>query len=343
VIDNHKVSNLKFYFEDITLMVNVCAWCEAPRKFGPVCPSCGANYVKADAIKSYGKARVEPGLSKDSNYSAEIKINDAECSFQNLVKNPELEKQICFAALPIMLAGAWLVQMTGVFSSLQRIVFGMPLHEFGHATTAWIFGFNAVPTFWKTVTAQSRGFICPFLLFLGIGLLANYGRKTKQTPWILLAVLLWVIQVIGISAFDNNTMRMLITFGGDGMGMILATVFMATFYLGKNTQHYKGQVRWGILFIGAAAFMDMFMSWWRGQYDIDNIGYGLTGGMYTDAYLLINQYGWSWEEMISRHLYIGYACLTTLIVVYYLGIRQANKWVDEKQQVERLRALKQKS
>lgn len=321
-------------------MSECCAWCDKPKQSGPICPDCGADYAKAEAIKKHGKAVIPEIEMSPLNSQEEL---NASVESVELVKDPHLEKKLCLLAFPLMLAGAWLVQITGIFASLQRITFGMPIHELGHATVSWFSGYNAIPTFWKTITASTQGFLCPSLVFIGIGLIANYGRKTRQLMWIVLALVLWGLQFVGTFMLENNTVQMLIIFGGDAMGMVLATVVMSTFYLGKNTQLYKGAVRWGLVFIGAAAFMDMFMSWWRGQYDISSIGYGTTGGMYTDAYLLINQYRWGWDEMISRHLTVAYACMLAQLIMYGFGIRQANQWIAEKKVRDRKAKLAQLS
>jgi hypothetical protein len=122
------------------------------------------------------------------------------------------------------------------------------------------------------------------------------------------------------------------------MGMVLATFMMSTFYMGKETQLYKGAVRWGLLFWGAAAFMDMFMAWWEGQDNIARVGYGTTGGNYTDAYRLINDYAWRWDDMIKRHLRVGYVCLLCLCVVYGVGLQQAWGWKQKNWQRLRFEA-----
>ena len=73
---------------------------------------------------------------------------------------------------------------------------------------------------------------------------------------------------------------MFITLGGDALGLVLSALLMSLFYVGKDTRIYKGALRYGFLGIGAAAFMDMFLPWWKK--DISAIGYGLTGGIPTD-------------------------------------------------------------
>lgn len=330
-------------------MTTLCAWCEAPKQGGDICPSCGADYAKAEAIKKHGRVLTasdhhadftEPDSNYNSNSSGDSPNYETIVGDEQYIDDPHRERLICWYALPGMLFGAWLVQWLGVFDGLQSIVFGMPLHELGHASAAWLLGYNAIPTLWKTVTF-SAGWLCPTLVFLSIGLVANYGRQKERPAWVVFALVLWLIQGVFFFGFDRNTEDMLITFAGDAGGMILASGLMLLFYVGKQTQLYQGAVRWGLLFIGAAAFMDMFMPWWRGQYDIRNIGYGMTGGMYSDAFLLINQHGWSWDAMISRHLQVAYTCMVVLAVGYYFGLRQSAVWIKDKARTDRILKARQ--
>ena len=82
--------------------------------------------------------------------------------------------------------------------------------------------------------------------------------------------------------------------------------------------------------------MDIFMAWWEGQANISRIGYGTTGGAYTDAYLLINAYAWNWDEMFDRYLLLGYCCLLAQVMIYALGLWQVQGWLQLEQQTEKL-------
>ena len=108
--------------------------------------------------------------------------------------------------------------------------------------------------------------------------------------------------------------------------------------MGKDTQLYKGCLRWGFLGIGAAAFFNMYVPWWNK--DKSAIGYGLTGGEPTDAWKMINIHLWDWETLFNTQITLGLLCLLVLGVVYVLGLRQANGWVETKSRMDRLERLK---
>ena len=75
-----------------------------------------------------------------------------------------------------------------------------------------------------------------------------------------------------------KTARIIVVFGGDGVGMILATLLMGSFFFGKRTQLYKGSLRWGFVVIGAVAFVDILSTWFKGRFDWDAIPLGSQDG-----------------------------------------------------------------
>jgi len=274
-------------------MSAICAWCNAPKKSGPLCPDCGADYAKAEAIKNKGKA--EPA-SAPIEEEIELLIEEEN---QIPVKDPVFEKQVCLFALPSMLAFALMVQVTGFLAGMQRIFFGMPIHELGHAITGWLCGFNSIPTLWKTLIPENRGYLSSVALLVGLFVLTRYALKNKRSGWLVAVVLVLLVQFYGTFVITLSKADMLITMGGDAMGLILATVLIGIFYAGKETQLYKGSLRWGFLGVGSAAFMNMYLPWWNK--DMSAIGYGLTGGIPTDSWKMINIHLWSWDDLFNTH------------------------------------------
>ena len=76
-------------------------------------------------------------------------------------------------------------------------------------------------------------------------MLARYALVTKKPARLIPAIIIFLIQFYGTLIISENTADMLITVGGDAMGLIFATLLMVIFYLGKDTQLYKGSLRWG--------------------------------------------------------------------------------------------------
>ena len=319
---------------DSHFQLNTCAWCNSPKQHGLVCPDCGADYAKAEAIKSKGKAEPIVVTAVNNTEESFFEINDPVIP----VKDPGFEKIVCLTALPAMLVIAMLAQITGFLAGMQRIVFGMPVNEMGHAVTGWLCGFNSIPSLWVTVSSGERGYISSIAVLVALLMLARYALVNKKPVWLIPAAVIFLLQLYGTLIISGNTADMLITVGGDAMGLILATLLIVIFYLGKDTQLYKGSLRWGFLAIGAAAFMDIFAPWYNK--DISAIGYGMTGNIHTDSFKMINVHLWQWDSLFTLHNTIGYSCLLVVLCAYCLGIKQANQWVKERARQDRLKSIR---
>src|SRR5262245_22643731 len=133
-------------------MAATCPWCSAPRGAGESCPKCGANYAKAELIRKQGKAVAAPAPVEEPTLppATPVLVGVDE----RPVEDPELEFKFCVAAIPGMMLIA--LGFHFLLPGMQRIAFGMPVHELGHAVSAWFTGFWAIPTLWKTLIPDER-------------------------------------------------------------------------------------------------------------------------------------------------------------------------------------------
>ena len=238
------------------------------------------------------------------------------------VDDPRLEWRLSVAAIPAALLLALLFH--ALTPGLQRIFFGMPVHELGHAITAWLCGYSAIPTLWKTLVPESRGVVAPLVLvgLIGYGMFRAYLAEKPAYIALLAASLL--VQGWGTLLISESTAEMLFTFGGDGMGMVLAAALMASFFFGKRTRLYKESLRWGFLVIGAAAFIDMFATWFVALWNVDVIPFGENEGSgLSDPMKLLEEHGWRTGTMVRRYVAVGACSLAALAVVYAWGVRRA--------------------
>lgn len=305
-------------------MAASCPWCNAPRVAAESCPSCGANYAKAEQIRKQGKAQpAAPAAAQPEAVKEEPVVAIVAGGIEDrAVEDPALEFKLCVAAIPAMLLlGVAFHFMT---PGLQRIFFGMPVHELGHAASAWFCGYAAVPTLWKALVAEERGWVTPILLAGAIGYMMVRAHLAGKTYLVVLGAALLLLQGLGTFYIRETTAQALITFSGDGLGMVIATALMGTFFFGKRTQLYKGWLRWGFLAIGAAAFSDMFATWWRSLSDTGAIPYGEIEGVgLSDSARLVEDWGWNIRDMVRRFVTVGIACLAALALVYAWGVREA--------------------
>lgn len=310
------------------MSANNCPWCEAPRGAGENCPRCGANYAKAEAIKKHGRAEVAVHVAPEEDLAdAQIFIaEDAELGDSEVIDDAQTEFWMCIAAVPAMLLIAVAFQSMEWGRWFQRLLFTMPVHELGHAVTAWLCGFGAIPTVWVTITMDERGFVAPMAVFAVVAWVLYRGWQLESRPILAAGGLVLLLQAILTLGIKEHTARSLITFGGDGVGLVLAILLMGSFFFGKGTQLYKGSLRWGFLAIGAGAFVDINATWWLARRDPSEIPFTTRdNGMESDALKLVNEFGWTEAALVNRHILACLACMAVLALVYAWGVRRA--WV----------------
>ena len=303
-----------------------CPWCEAPRKEGPDCPRCGANYAKAEAIKKHGRAKVAVAAAPvEVAADAQIFIaGESELEDNEVIDDAQTEFWFSATAIPAMLLIGILFNQLEWGRWLQRLLFTMPVHELGHAVTAWLCGFGAIPTVWVTITMEERGFVAPAAVFAAVGWTLYRGWQLESRALLTAGGLVLLLQAILTLGIKEHTARSLITFGGDGVGMVLAILLMGSFFFGKGTQLYKGSLRWGFVAIGAGAFVDINATWWLARRDPSEIPFTTRdNGMESDALRLVNEFGWTEAALVNRHILACLACMAVLALVYAWGVRRA--------------------
>jgi hypothetical protein len=249
-----------------------------------------------------------------------------------VVSDPQLELKFCIGAIPSMLLLALGFHASEFGHMLQRMFLAMPVHELGHAVTAWLCGFLAMPTLWFTRIADERGLVAPLVLLGGVGYMMYRAWLAENRRLLVLGAMVLLLQALGTLGISADTARALFSFGGDGMGMVLATLLMATFFFGKNSQLYRGSLRWGFVAIGSAAFVDMYATWWAAWIDSTNIPFGMIeGGTPSDALRLVEEHGWTEQALVRRYIVLGTCCLITLAAVYAWGVRRAWQVADAAQ------------
>jgi hypothetical protein len=303
-----------------------CPWCEAPRKDGPDCPRCGANYAKAEAIKKHGRAAdAVAAAPAEALPEAQIFIaGESELDNSEVIDDAQTEFWFSAAAIPAMLLIGIGFQSMEWGRFIQRLVFTMPVHELGHAVTAWLCGFGAIPTVWVTITMDERGFVAPMAVFAAVAWTLYRGWQLESRALLAAGGLVLLLQAILTLGIKEHTARSLITFGGDGVGMVLAILLMGSFFFGKATQLYKGSLRWGFVAIGAGAFVDINATWWLARRDPSEIPFTTRdNGMESDALRLVNEFGWTEAALVNRHIMACLACMAVLAMVYAWGVRKA--------------------
>ena len=274
-------------------------------------------------IKTQGRAApvpvVEAPVKRVLLYAAE----------ERAVEDPRFEWQASVAAIPAALALGVLFHF--LMPGIQRIFFGMPVHELGHALMAWLCGYFAIPTLWKTlVFSDSRSSIWTLVVAGGLGYLAFLAWRAAKMAYAAVAVAVLLVQTVCTLVIREETAEMLFTWGGDGMGMVIAAGLMAAFFFGKRTQLYRGSVRWGLLVIGAAAFADMAGTWFSALGNVDAIPFGENEGSgLSDPMKLLEDHGWKTEAIVRRYVMVAVGSIAGLAAVYAWGVRRAARMMRD--------------
>lgn len=220
-------------------------------------------------------------------------------------------------SVPVALALALAFHSCSPGHFAQRTALTMPLHELGHAFTAWWCGFGAIPTLWKTLIPESRS-VMPSLLAAGFtGFVLWRAWMSQQMALFGLGLALGVLLFAGTVASSTETATMAITFGGDAGAMILGSALMLCFFVGPSSRLRAGGLRFGLVGIGAAALVDTFATWWSARTNPDVIPFGEIEGVgLSDPSKLDELHGWTVHQIVDRYVLVGGACLAVVLATW---------------------------
>jgi hypothetical protein len=188
-----------------------------------------------------------------------------------------LEWKLRAIAVPAAFALSLVFYLSPTGHWFQRTFLTMIPHELGHAATAWLSGFTAIPSVWKTLIF-SRGWLAPLVVGACNAALLWFGWKQNRTPLLIAGVVLGGMQLL-LTTSEDQTAHTAITFGGDAGAMILGTLLVLTFFAPAGSAFRKGALRWGLLVIGAATVTDTFATWWSARTDRSVIPFGEIEGV----------------------------------------------------------------
>lgn len=275
----------------------------------PAAPATIPSAVPAVQV-AMAAAALSRGLSPDANWP-----------FTPVDSRKAAAKEMKYRifALPLALLVARL--LTGTSFDVAAGMLAMVVHESGHAITSWLTGRWAVPMLWVTMHGDNRSWPIVIIVTAAIAFGGFLAWKMQRWGWLCAAaaVLIFELSLQSLTPFKQEA---LIVFGGDGGAMVLATILMATFYAPRESALYKSWgLRWGLLAIGALAFMHVFRVW-SGPYE--NIPFGeIEGVNLSDPSLLTTMYGWSIIQLVDRYLRLAMTCFASLGAIYVSGLVSA--------------------
>lgn len=233
---------------------------------------------------------------------------------------------------PLLLAFVWLVNLSPLGFFLRG--FHVWMHEFGHATAAWLCGFRATPLpfGWTPVEPVYSPFVYWGLLLLFV-ILFLAGLKERKA-WPMLAA----VGLAGLQYYMTWRMPELrqefwwSAFGGVGGEFYLSTLFMLFFWVQLPDKFRWGACRYVFFLIGATAFLNIWLRWRDIYHGLEEIPFGSmingeddAGG---DMNKLMDGFGWTKFNIRRNYLLLGYGCWAALGVMWALFALRLNKVAD---------------
>ncbi len=238
-------------------------------------------------------------------------------SAQPFMREEDSVRELKYRALALpaaLIVARW---MAGTLAgNLLSGMLAMVVHESGHAITAWLTGRWAIPMLWVTSHGPERSWVIVVFVTAVIGFGGFVAWKLERWGWVCVAGAVLLLQFIILTARMDES---LIVFGGDGGAMVLGTILMVTFYAPRESALRRSWgLRWGLLVIGALAFMHVYRMW-SGPFE--NIPFGeIEGVNLSDPSLLTQMYGWSVAQLIDRYLLLARVCFVSLAALYVGGL-----------------------
>ena len=203
---------------------------------------------------------------------------------------------------------------------LARIL-TMLVHESGHAVTAWLCGFWAMPGLWFTPVSDVRSVWVTLVVIGALGFVGFLFWNGERWLMVGAAAAVLVFQLI-CTLLPADRAQALIIFGGDGGSLVLGSILMATFYARRKSVIVQNELRWGFLGIGATAFMDAFKTWTGSEEDLP---FGIQEGTLSDPSQMVETFHWTIQLMMQRYFRLSLVCLGGLAALYVCGLIGASK------------------
>jgi hypothetical protein len=208
------------------------------------------------------------------------------------------------------------------------------MHEFGHATAAWMCGFRAtpLPLGWTPVEPVYSHFVY-FGLLLMFVILFLAGLKERKVWPMLAAVALAALQYH--MTWRMSELRQEFwwgAFGGVGGEFYLSTLFMLSFWVQLPEKFRWGACRYVLFLIGATAFLQIWWHWRDVYRGLEEIPFGSMingeedeGG---DMNKLMDGFGWKKFDIRRTYWLLGNWCWVALGAMWLLFVLRLNKAAD---------------
>ena len=208
------------------------------------------------------------------------------------------------------------------------------MHEFGHATAAWLCGFRATPLPFGWTPVEPT--YSPFVYFglLGLFVILGVAGWLERKLWAIGAA----VALAGLQFYMTWKMPEFrqefwwSAFGGVGGEFYLSTLFMIFFWVQLPEKFKWGACRYVFFLIGATAFLNIWLRWgdiYRGREEIP-FGSMINGedDQGGDMNKLMDGFGWKKFAIRRNYWLLGWGCWAALGLMWVLFVLRLNKAAD---------------
>lgn len=232
-------------------------------------------------------------------------------------------------ALPLIAALAWLLNASPLVNLLRG--FHIWMHEFGHATVAWLSGYRALPLpiGWTSVEPEKANFVYFGVLFL-LGVMAVAGWRERKIWPVLIALAVVPVQFHMTWKMPEHRYEMWMAFGGIGGEFFLSAAMMALFFVHLPDKFRWGACRYVFAFLGASSFLNIWLFWRRVAQFKESIPYGTMIHGEEDGggdMNILRDHGWREADITQAYTNLGFWCLVALAAIYVIFATRLDRLV----------------
>jgi hypothetical protein len=223
-------------------------------------------------------------------------------------------------AFPLAFVSAVALVSTSVGGFIGRTCFGMWLHEFGHATAAWLSGRFAVPSPWFTSISDGHSWPTTVVVFGGLLALGWWSFKTRRWGVTALCGLLVLVALV-LHTRSKTVVDEIFTFSGDAGSLVFGAGLAAAFLLSPDLRLTRRGLRWGWLLVGSMSWADTTLEWVRVKRDPTQLGFGVQEGTLSDTSKLVDTHHWPEDLLVGRYLSLSAATFCIVFAWWCIRLR----------------------
>lgn len=300
------------------------------------CPKCGqlsSSPIECNncgiVINSFNNLAVQGVMSEDQVLVETLVVppEDIERPFDSVFFNFKFNAW----SLPLGFFLSYVFQKFWVVYYLAALFCEIPLHELGHAVSAWMVGYTAiplgaiVPTAGLTLIGSERHAWVHLLYFGFFGYLAYKAWKQKVYFFVVLSSAFILISILAFSVLSQPQVSPFISFGGIAGEFFLAGVLILCFYQPSFQKIRWDFFRYPFFIMGCMSFVNATRMWIRIQNGVQAMPYGsaISSDGAADTNGDMNKLvaaGWTPQEIASRYLWLAKIMFTLILIQYIYSL-----------------------